>query len=221
MEAAASPRATLASAVERVKAADAAVTRLTAAFDVAQREKWAAQATQEAAQRAVTAARAADSEALTVAAQDGTALAKVTRTAHAALAAERDAAAAVELAQEAESAIAAALANAQGEVPGAKWALDAALRDLVEPAIPALVTELYATLAAMTKARACLDAAAAALVLVPRDVRDALALSRLDPMIEPIHRPRLDWVNPWPATLARLRTDANAPLPPVASEAAQ
>jgi hypothetical protein len=218
---AATPRAALASAVERVKAAEAAVGRLNAAFDVAQREKWAAQTAQETAQRAVAAARAADSEALTAAAKDGKALAKVTRTAHAALAAERDAAAAVELAQEAESVIAGALANAQGEVPAAKWQLDTALRDVVEPAIPPMVAELYATMEAMTKARECLTTAAAALVLVPREVRDARALSRLDPTIDPVHRPRLDWTNPWPATLARLRTDANAPLPPVASGSAQ
>ncbi len=206
-------RQALAEAIPAQAAANAALERIEAALEASKRARWAAQSALKAATTASTMARQADAEALTVAALAGLPLDAVPRTEATTLAAKKAAEAALELADAERLAMDAALTVAQQRLSPPAWHIEAALEGILAPCVEPLAARINALIDEALKLG---DGMFAVQRHVRGDVRGDV--ERAMAVVTVLRRGSPtppDWIDPWAAAVARLKTDANTPLPPL------
>jgi hypothetical protein len=212
-------RKALAEAITAHAAAETAKTALADGLDAAKRAEWTATKRLSAAITAIEQAQDADAQAIAEGALAGQPLASVPRTEAAAMAAKAQAEAALEAAKRDLSTLEAAQAEAERRAFHVGLRHDAALEAALLPVLETLAARVTALLTETLQLGEGLFA-------VRRQIRGAVSadaehalnavlLARAGHSIPP------GWQDPWGVALERLRTDANAPLPPVASGSAQ
>jgi hypothetical protein len=212
-------RKALADAIKELTAAANAKTALADGLDAAVRAERLAARTLSASIIAIEKAREADASAIAEGVMAGMALASVPRTEATAMATKTQAESALAAAQRDVATMTAATAEAERHHTTAIWHHDQAMEDVTGPLLETLAARVTALLTETLQLGEGLFAARrhirGAVSADAEHALNAVLLARAG------HSIPQGWQDPWGVALERLATDANAPLPSVASGSAQ